>query len=348
MGDPSNEKGRSLEDAVALIEKTILETDPDLANRPMRIDLRKRVVVDDVPHEIDLWVELSGPHGYDSLFVFECKNWSDKVGKNEVIVLSEKVNAVQAQRGYLVAHDFTAGARAQAAKDPRVRLLEVREDEYEWLTSPLTLNYCDVALGDVSLVLGVSDQAQAGVRFDFATVEGVLDGKPIDLKAYLEEWRHKVVTDTAKKFRSYDHPTGAYQIQGSDGRLFAPGALTINGVAVGALKITVRPVMRVAWPRLVSSVEVLGRGRVLQLEPIMIGGGAVRASVVTLATASDPSDKPLSAPKEYFVRLTTTPGYDADGACSRAACACLGQHMAGCAVHAPPAPCDCRTPASPA
>ncbi len=340
MGDPSNQKGRALEDAVALIEKTILETDPDLANRKIRIEVRKRVVVNAVPHEIDLWVELLGPKGYDAVFVFECKAWADKVGKNEVIVFSEKVRAVQAQRGYLVAREFTSGARAQAVQDPRVRLLDVREEQYEWLTSPFSFNFVEFGLGSVSVELGVRDRSHLATRFDPNTTTAVLDGNPLDFMAYLGEWRKTLFDETVARSSHHDLPGGTYELRGVDQREFPPGALTVNDLPIAGLRLRVNPTLRVVWPSIVSSVEVVGRGRVLQLDPVTIGGREVSASILGLSRESDPADQPLAAPREYIVQLTMAPqvrSMSSDGS--------GGQHAATCAAHgAPAAPCNCSLP----
>jgi hypothetical protein len=65
VGTKSHKKGRSLEDAVEMIERTILETDPSLANRTIRMVARRRLTIEGVRMEVDLWVELLGPDGYD-------------------------------------------------------------------------------------------------------------------------------------------------------------------------------------------------------------------------------------------------------------------------------------------
>ena len=67
-------------------------------------------------------VTASLPSGYDSVFIFECKNWKDAVDKNEIIVFQRKIADVAAQRGYFVARSFTASARAVAEADPRCRV----------------------------------------------------------------------------------------------------------------------------------------------------------------------------------------------------------------------------------
>jgi hypothetical protein len=53
-----------------------------------------------VHYEIDIFVTIDLSNGYKSVFIFECKNWQEPVGKNEVIVLSEKIAGAQAQHGY--------------------------------------------------------------------------------------------------------------------------------------------------------------------------------------------------------------------------------------------------------
>jgi predicted amidohydrolase YtcJ len=54
MADRSNPKGRVLEDAVEAIERAILATDPDMVNRTIRVQARKRIAVQGVTHVIDL------------------------------------------------------------------------------------------------------------------------------------------------------------------------------------------------------------------------------------------------------------------------------------------------------
>jgi hypothetical protein len=122
-----DEKGRELENAVHAIEAVILESSPPLRERTFKIQTRKRINVGGVHHEIDIFVTVEVAKGYTATFIFECKNWENAVGKNEIIVLSEKIDVVSAQRGYLVAKSFTKDAEAQAIKDPRTTLLIATE-----------------------------------------------------------------------------------------------------------------------------------------------------------------------------------------------------------------------------
>jgi hypothetical protein len=82
-------KGSNLEKAVQLIEDAILRASPALKKKAFTIERNKIMAVAGVHHEIDVWVEIDAGKGYNAVFIFECKNWQDKVGKNEIIVFGE-------------------------------------------------------------------------------------------------------------------------------------------------------------------------------------------------------------------------------------------------------------------
>src|SRR5437870_3802591 len=104
-------KGSNLEKAVELIEGAILTASPALKEKPFTIERRKLITIAGVPHEIDVWVEVD--EGTEkAIFIFECKHWQKKkVGKNEIIVFSEKIRVTQARRGFFIALSFTKGAK---------------------------------------------------------------------------------------------------------------------------------------------------------------------------------------------------------------------------------------------
>jgi len=131
-----HQKGIHLEDAVRLIEQTILNSKPGLKDFPFSIETRKIFVADGVRHEIDVYVEIDLGHGYKSLFIFECKNWEDPVGKNELIIFSEKLKITNAQKGYFAANKLTKDAANQAAKDERIELLQIAADNSILLSFP--------------------------------------------------------------------------------------------------------------------------------------------------------------------------------------------------------------------
>ncbi len=110
-------KGDALEDAVRMIEMVILDADPYSEDSPITIEPKKIVVVEGVKHEIDIYITINNGKGYTSTFIFECKNWQDKVDKNEIIIFARKVADVRATKGFFVARRFTTDAIAQAERD---------------------------------------------------------------------------------------------------------------------------------------------------------------------------------------------------------------------------------------
>lgn len=122
---PTNqEKGDRLERAVRAIEQLILQSHPMYSDRSFRFWSKRILDAGGTHHEIDVWVEVDLGMGYRAVFIFECKNWEEKVGKNEIIVFQEKVRVADAQRGFFVARSFTKDAVAQAAGDRRIELLD--------------------------------------------------------------------------------------------------------------------------------------------------------------------------------------------------------------------------------
>src|SRR5689334_20400683 len=96
----AHEKGDALEQAVRGIETAILRCFPGYSESTFRIDSKQLVEIDGVRHEIDVYVTVALGPGYQPVFIFECKNWKDKVSKNDIIVFSEKIRATNAQHGF--------------------------------------------------------------------------------------------------------------------------------------------------------------------------------------------------------------------------------------------------------
>lgn len=125
MASESHVKGSALERAVYLIQQSILESDPKFAGQEFRVDPNQTVTRDGVRHEIDVLVTTNPGTDYESRLIFECKNWTAPVGKNEIVILSEKVSVLPASRGFIVAASLTGDAEAQLRKDPRLRWVKV-------------------------------------------------------------------------------------------------------------------------------------------------------------------------------------------------------------------------------
>ena len=113
----AHEKGDSLENAVRAIERAILSRFPGYSEDTFTIESKKILRVAGVKHEIDVFVMVRHGAGYDSTFIFECRNREEKANKNDIIVFSEKIKATNTQRGFFVARGFTGDAEAQSARD---------------------------------------------------------------------------------------------------------------------------------------------------------------------------------------------------------------------------------------
>src|SRR5258708_23985896 len=124
----AQKKGDDLEKAVQLLEAYILGTNPATKEAIVTIEPKKIVNVKGVKHEIDIYITIDYGKGYESIFIFECKNWTKKVDKDEIIIFSKKVEVVNAQTGYFIAKSFTRDAEAQAEQDGRLKLLIATEE----------------------------------------------------------------------------------------------------------------------------------------------------------------------------------------------------------------------------
>lgn len=114
--DTPQGKGDALENAVAAIEEVILRSSAGMGRKPI-IEKKKIITVNEVRHEIDVYVTADLAPGYQPVFIFECKNWKEAVGKNEIIIFSEKIDAARATSGCFVARSYTSDAVNQAKQD---------------------------------------------------------------------------------------------------------------------------------------------------------------------------------------------------------------------------------------
>ena len=205
------EKGDALEKAVAAIERHILETSPSLKERTFLMECKKVIQSGGVHHEIDIFVTIELAEGYKSFFIFECKNWEASVGKNEIIVLSEKIDATQAQIGFFVAKTFTRDAEFQAEKNPRIRLIRVSEREAE--SAPLPFGFHNLILSPIRAE-ATFHKPGGGSQFKVFDVEAAvvkLQGQLINLRNYLISWAQEAAQQDALTFPSHRHPDGEYE-----------------------------------------------------------------------------------------------------------------------------------------
>jgi hypothetical protein len=271
MATPS-QKGNALETAVAAIERHILSTSPALREKTFFIEGKKIIAVDGVHHEIDIFVTIEAGPGYRSIFIFECKNWQDPVGKNDVVVLSEKINAAQAQNGYLIAKSFTKDARAQAQKDRRVVLSIATEHDPTAASLPHGFHGALLEAEHAETTF-YARGGHSEITIDIGGVEAELLGNVIDLRQYLQKWAEEASSKDVLSFRSERFPEGVYGRTAQSVRNFAPRELLLDGLDIERGETTVHYKVTLVRPPVVSYFEIETRGRVVTLAPIQIPSG---------------------------------------------------------------------------
>ncbi len=257
----AQQKGDTLETAVRAIEAAILRTSPSYSDKTFSIESKKIIVVAGVHHEIDIWVAVELSPGYDAVFIFECKNWQDKVGKNEIIIFAEKIRAAQAQRGFFVAHSFTADAESQAANEPRITLLRVTDLPVKEIPVPLSFHMVHPELKHVDVQLKTGIEGTPPLPVDVETASCSLDGTPWDLKKYIGEWATEESTACANRFRSEQAAEGVHDLTFNASRDFSQNQTIVNGQRILQMNLAGKMTIQVARARVVSHFEVHGRGR---------------------------------------------------------------------------------------
>src|SRR5258708_34425452 len=92
---------------------------------------KKKTLLNEALQKTYLYLTADLAPGYKPIFIFECKNWKEAVGKNEIIVFSEKIDVSRATSGCFVAKSYTSDAVSQAKRDPRITLLLAAEHGQE-------------------------------------------------------------------------------------------------------------------------------------------------------------------------------------------------------------------------
>lgn len=265
----SHEKGRNLEKAVELITTSILEADPRVKGTNFTIERNKKVTIDGVRHEIDVFVKTLPGSDYESIWIFECKNWKEPVGKNEVTILSDKVRAIGANKGFLVARTFSKDARAKAAADIRIKLVECTDDFVSPLVNlQLFHSVCDFLpiRANVQVFAGVFEGAGLNARLCIYRGAKMYFRQFVDIKLHEMVDNHK-----AERDGEYQHlgVHWGHRIEQFD---FNPGELLVDGLEIQSVQLEIRFFNTVEEQKLISKFELLGQGRAYSFEPIKSPG----------------------------------------------------------------------------
>lgn len=273
------QKGNNLEDAVRLIEQTILNSKPGLKDFPFFIETKKIFVVEGVRHEIDVYVEIDLGHGYKSIFVFECKNWENPVGKNELVIFSEKLKITKAQKGYFIAKQFTKDAVNQAAKDERIALLAVANDNSILFSFPdfhFTERDQSKVHTNASLIKrGASRDTVSFQPLSLDECKAELNGESINLTSYINANISKVINERLKKEPTHRLPAGVYNYEYDEILIYEPAAFTVDGFDIERLELDIAFPLIVSRPKIKYAFAIDQRGKVLSYESTTSKGDTI-------------------------------------------------------------------------
>jgi hypothetical protein len=273
-------KGDALEMAVIGIEHAILAEADDYVDKTFVIDSKKIVEVNGVHHEIDVWVQVLIADQYDPIFIFECKNWEDKVGKNEIIVFSEKIRAVAATKGFFVAKAFTADAESQALQDSRLKLLRAEEVK---MTNPVEVQFrmiCRQQPHEATFAIHpwVAD-GNNPQKLENPTV--ILNGRVLKTDEFFQPLAREATDHAFSQFHDDGKAIGVFDVSAVNTREFHEGDLIIDGKAIRSIQVTARCKVKVLRPRISSYFDVLRRGRFHRAEDIDVDGCKVAIGFIT-------------------------------------------------------------------
>lgn len=280
------EKGDRLEQAVLWIEKTILSSSPELQKNKFNIEPKKRFVVEGVTHEVDVYVEVDHGDGYVSKFLFECKNWKDPVGKNEIIIFSEKIDALVAQKGFFVAKTFAKDAIAQIKKDTRIEKVTVTEiesiahnvlqEEIDSFTSGIGFQFLSHENLRVSIIFTQrgSGKPRPGKDRDSYTEVAVYHGIENTIDEISKDWQQETWDIIKEKVDATEWDSDPRDFVAEKEFQFEPGELVADGKDIASVIIEIKVIYRVTRPpmKIATAFSVEDRGRAIVLEPWEIAG----------------------------------------------------------------------------
>jgi hypothetical protein len=281
----AQQKGNALEQAVKFIENSILNQVPSAAGQKFTIENKKLIKVNNVPHEIDVHVTVHFVAGYEATFVFECKNWARPVGKNEIIIFSEKIQAIGAAHGYFVARSFTAGARAQAEQSKRITALIVKEYDPILIAPELTQAGMEWWVDGVGHRMTATDGCLLGPH-----VPGEVSyrGGQVTFQNLLALWANEITDEIRRSEHTAKHPFfdlkagGIHEADFLFSRQFAAGELHIAGKDVQKVDGFVRLKAFIYHEVIDYSFDIPTRGRIIAFRPVQLPSGAtLRSRIIT-------------------------------------------------------------------
>ncbi|HEU0048898.1 MAG TPA: restriction endonuclease [Nitrososphaera sp.] len=269
MHSTSTKKGAALEAAVRRIIETCLESDPKTKGLEFTVETNVRDMSSGVLHEIDLLVKTRPDSEHEATFLYECKNWNKPVGKNEVMVLAKKVDALRANRGFLVAKSLSKQAEKQLELEKRLRFLRCAEDflspfntaevihiSQEVLPTTVVVNWRDAALKNPAKL----DPEKSRCRFN---------NEP---EALLSTFIRSRIDEIAASVRSEHHARfqneGTHWGQTVKEISFSRNQFLVDGIEVESITVPFFCFVTCERRKIISNFELEGQGQVFAFEPI--------------------------------------------------------------------------------
>ncbi len=271
-----------------------MHSSPAYNEKTFNIESKKIVTVDGVRHEIDIFVRVDVGGGYEAVFIFECKNWAEKVGKNELIIFTEKIQATMAQKGFFVARSFTSDAEAQAAKEPRITLLRLADLPTDQIPIPFSFHGISAELKHIDVqVVANPNVKKPAMSLDLDKVAFSLDHTEVDFTAYAREWGEEESARAVNRFRSHAVEEGAHELSFEAKRDLSHSSAIVNGTRVLEATLKGTSVVHVAHGKIISYFAVESRGRALSVLIDLPSKAKIIATFPTVS-ANDTSDRPAS------------------------------------------------------
>lgn len=245
-----------------------------------RVETRKVFVIDGVRHEVDVYVKVDLGSGYDTVVLFECKNWRHKsVGKNEVIVFSEKVKALSASKGYLVGRGFSPDAKAQAKQDNRISLLHASDTVPIWpqleYIHMLGRDRGDYKANVIFIAPPGADPNSTVPLSGPVKVDGRIFSS---IDEFVRPLIEESIVERLAMEPTHELPAGSYRRDVSRKLLF--DRATVGDVAVAGLHLQIDFGFHIARPAIESVFDVESRGRIYKTEITSLGPSYISMTYV--------------------------------------------------------------------
>jgi hypothetical protein len=274
-------KGKELEDVVETIERLILKDTLGDDLKSVKIERNKIIIKNGVRYECDLYVTIDHGNGYDSVFIFECKNWkANKVSKNDILIFNDKLDVLCAQKGYFIATDYSSDAKHKAEQYSRMELLTAESKDYSF-----TFRMEDTELRKINYEFLECDEQRrnSGNRILPYDVLMIYRGKRVInnggfLGALFGVMAQKILETAAPLQMGINRFTIDAQVP------FQPGELLVDNEPMCCLKITGEFVIFLCEPQIELSYDISGRGRVTNMTCTLPSGQEVAMRLTSYLT----------------------------------------------------------------